>query len=268
MKSIPKKVQERLAKGIKRFSKVLNDAKARDINESDTVVIVTDILSEVFGYDKYSEITSEYSIRGTYCDLATRIDGELQYLVEVKAIGNELKDAFVKQAVDYAANEGIDWVILTNGAVWIIFKISFAKPIDKDQVIKFDLTHLNPKNKHHLEILFSLSKEGCTKSVLDEFHSQRQVLSKYFIGSVILSEPILNTIRRELKKIAPDVKTDIEQIKNVVSADIFKREIMESDKTEDAVKKINRELRKQQKAREKKNQPTQQNKKKTETNSL
>lgn len=251
MKTIPKRINERLIRGIKKFQKIIDDAKARDINESDTVLIITDILNELFGFDKYSEITSEYEIRGTYCDLATKIDGTLQYLVEVKAIGNELKDQYIKQAVDYAANEGIDWVILTNSMHWIIYRIVFAKPITKEQVVEFDFSNLSSKNKQHLEILFSISKEGCTKSVLDELHSRRQILSKYFIASVIMSDPIIGGIRKELRKIAPDVKTDDGNIKKVISLDIFKREIIESEKTKEAEKKISREIKKQQRAKAK-----------------
>jgi predicted type IV restriction endonuclease len=51
-------------------------------------------------------------------DLATKINGKLQTLIEVKAFGIELKDWQVKQAVDYAANQGVDWVLLTNGLLW------------------------------------------------------------------------------------------------------------------------------------------------------
>src|SRR3954453_14798756 len=116
--SFPKKVGERLVAGLKRFQPVLASAKARDVNESDTVIIITDMLSEVFGYDKYSELTSEHSIRGTYCDLATILDTRVQLLLEAKAIGMDLKDSHVKQAVDYAANKGVDWVVLTNGTNW------------------------------------------------------------------------------------------------------------------------------------------------------
>src|SRR5437763_16157849 len=102
MAAIPKKVADRLAAGIKKFQTVLAAQKSRDVGESDTVVIVTDMLAEIFGYDKYSEITSEHAIKSTFCDLATKIEGVLQTLIEVKAIGHELKDAHVKQAVDYA----------------------------------------------------------------------------------------------------------------------------------------------------------------------
>ena len=64
------KISERISLGLKKFHSILDSAKTRDVTEADTVTIIKDMLSEVFGYDKYSEITSEYAIRGTYCDLA------------------------------------------------------------------------------------------------------------------------------------------------------------------------------------------------------
>jgi len=66
MAQVPNKVAARLSSTIKLFSRLSIQQKSRDANESDTVIIVTDMLSEVFGYDKYSEITSECSIRGTW----------------------------------------------------------------------------------------------------------------------------------------------------------------------------------------------------------
>jgi hypothetical protein len=86
MPQVPSKTAARLSAAIKRFQPIIASAKSRDANESDTVIIVTDMLSEVFGYDKYSEITSECSIRGTWCDLAIKIDGAIEYLIEVKDI--------------------------------------------------------------------------------------------------------------------------------------------------------------------------------------
>jgi hypothetical protein len=57
MGSLSAKLESRLAGAIKRFQPVITSAKARDVNESDTSRIVTDMLSELFGYDRYSEIT-------------------------------------------------------------------------------------------------------------------------------------------------------------------------------------------------------------------
>ncbi len=240
MATVPVKVQDRLTTGIKRFLPVLTSAKSRDVNESDTVTIITDMLADVFGYDKYSEITSEYVIRSTFVDLAIKLDGKAQLLIEVKAIGLELKDAYVKQAVDYGANEGIEWVVLTNGALWQIYKVSFGKPIGYDLVLQIDFLNSNHKNQEHLENLYLLTKEGLGKSVLGEYHTQRQALSRFFIGAVILSEPVLDAIRRELRKISPDVKIDNDQIMGVLTQEIIKREVMEGDKAEEAHRKVAR----------------------------
>jgi hypothetical protein len=75
MPQVPSKVAVRLSQAIKRFQPIIASAKSRDANESDTVIVVTDMFSEVFGYDKYSQITSECSIRRTWCDLAIKMDG-------------------------------------------------------------------------------------------------------------------------------------------------------------------------------------------------
>src|SRR6267378_2610964 len=178
MPQVPSKVAARLSAAIKRFQPIIASAKSRDVNESDTVIIVTDMLSEIFGYDKYSEITSEHSIRGTYCDLATLLDGRVQFLIEAKAIGLELKDSHVKQAVDYAANKGIDWVLLTNGTNWRVYKVTFAKPIDQELVYEIEFLTFDTKSDEHLELAYVLSKEGWVKQGLNDLHQQRQMLSK------------------------------------------------------------------------------------------
>ncbi len=240
MANVPAKVYDRLSGGIKKFQPILNTAKSRDVNESDTVIIITDMLSEIFGYDKYSEITSELSIRSTYCDLAIKLDGKISFLLEVKAVGLELKDSYVKQAVDYAANQGIDFVVLTNGVLWKVYKITFTKPIDQELVFEFDFPSLSHKNSDDVEKLSLLSKEGWLKSFLYEYHSQKQALSKFFLSALILSDPITDVIRRELKKISPDVKVTSEQIKNVIQLEVLKREVIEGDKADEATKKINK----------------------------
>jgi hypothetical protein len=61
--AIPTKVAERIGKNLSKFQNVLKKAKDRDLNESDTVQIISDTLAAIFGYDKYSEVTSELAIR-------------------------------------------------------------------------------------------------------------------------------------------------------------------------------------------------------------
>src|ERR1051325_6970212 len=102
----PKRTVERLQVGLKIYIPILRSQRDRDVSEADTVTVVKDVLSDVFGYDKYAELTSEHAIRGTWCDLAVKLDNKLRLLIEVKAIGSDLSDKHVKQAIDYAANQG------------------------------------------------------------------------------------------------------------------------------------------------------------------
>jgi predicted type IV restriction endonuclease len=238
MANIPKKVAERIVAGIKRFQPIVAASKARDDGEADTVMIVTDILAEIFGYDKYSEITGEHAIRGTYCDLATKFDGAVQALIEVKAIGLELKDQHVKQAVDYAANQGVDWVILTNGVTWRVYNVTFTKPINQELVVEIDFCALSHRSEQDIESLYLLCKEGWVKSVLGEYQIQKQALSRFFLGAMILSEPVLDVIRRELRRLSPDVRIEIDQIQAVLLAEVLKREVIDGEKADEARKKI------------------------------
>ena len=241
MASIPKKVSERIYEGLKRFQPIIQAAKARDAGESDTVTIITDCLTEIFGYDKYSEVTSEHAIRGTYVDLAIKVNDQLLFLIECKAVGLTLNDKHLKQAVDYAANKGIDWVVLTNGQMWKVYKVTFTKPIDHELITEIDILSINHKKDEEVERLFILCKEGWQKSAIQDLYGQSQMLSRYTLGAALLSETVLETVRRELRKAFPDAGlVDIERIANTLSSEVIRREVLEGEKAEQAGKKFAR----------------------------
>ncbi len=251
--SISARVSERLAAGVKRFAPILASAKARDVNESDTSMIVTDVLAEIFGYDKYSEVTRELCIRGTFCDLATRIDGKFQMLIEVKAIGLELKESHVKQAVDYAANQGIEWVALTNGNLWKVFRVIFAKPIDAELVLDMDLLLLNPKSSHDLESVYLLTRESMLKSGLYAYHDHLQATNKFYLAAVVLSDAVLDTVRRELRRLS-DAKVEIAELREALKQEVIKREVIEGEKADVARKKVAKTAGKMLRARREKDE--------------
>src|SRR5882672_2048801 len=244
MAQLPAKVSARVSAGLKKFQPILEDAKKRDVNESDTVTIVTDILSDLFGYDKYSEITSELAIRGTYCDLAVRFDGKFAVLIEVKAIGTELKDAHAKQALDYACNQGCEWVVLTNGQHWRVSQVCFTKPIDADVILDLDILAINHRKDSEAEPLALLSREAWQKSSLEDYATQKQALSRFTIAAVLLSEPSLGIIRREIRRISKDVKVELADIEKVLRQEVIKREIIEGEKAESAKKLVSKAAKK------------------------
>ena len=124
--------------------------------------------------------------------------------------------------------------------MWRIYKVTFAKPIDSELVLEVNFSQLNPKKSSDLEFLYNPTREGLMKSALGEFHTQQQALSRFFMGALVTSNPVLEVIRRELRRISPDVRIDTEHIKSVLVNDVLKREVVEGEKAEEARKKINR----------------------------
>jgi predicted type IV restriction endonuclease len=244
MATLPKKVKERFSKNVSKFQRILSTAKDRDINESDTVNIITDMLNEVYGYDKYTEVTSEFAIRGTYCDLAIKLDNKVQFLIEVKAVGLDLKNNHLRQSIDYAANQGITWVILTNGMHWQIHKVRFEKPINHDLVADIDFSQVNPRIEKDQECLFLIAKEGVQKDVREEFYEKIQNINKYVIGNFLLSEPLISTLKRELRKFADGLKIESGELQEIIKNEVIKREIIDSEEGKKAESKVNRYLRK------------------------
>ncbi|MCK5125144.1 MAG: type I restriction enzyme HsdR N-terminal domain-containing protein [candidate division Zixibacteria bacterium] len=244
MIKVPKKVVERLNKEVGQFQKILKAAKDRDINESDTVTIVTDMLANVFGFDKYSDVTRECAIQGTYCDLAIKLDSHIKYLIEVKAIGLDLKENHLRQAVNYGANKGIRWVVLTNGIDWEIYWLKFESKVDYDLVCSFNFLELNAKRHEDQSKLFILCKKGIRADAMEQYGKRVQSVNRYMIGALILTEPVINTIRLTLKKISPSIKVTNDEIENILSHDVLKRDIREGEIAGKAKSRVNKILKK------------------------
>ena len=211
---------------------------ARDISEADTVTLVKDILSDILGYDKYAELNSEHSIRNTFCDLAVKIDTKLAFLVEVKAVGIELKDNHIKQAVDYAANQGCEWVVLTNGIEWRLYQVIFKKPIDKQEVARLELLKMSARNEEDLEKFYVLTREGLSKRAMSEYRDKKDATSRFMVAAIILNaESVKVAIRREIRRVT-DIFVDPEVIDKMLRNEVLKRETIEGDQADSATRRV------------------------------
>lgn len=238
MFNIPKKVIDRATATLKNFQKIAESHRARDVSEADTVTLVKDILADVFGFDKYTELTSEQQIRGTFCDLAVKIDGKIRFLIEVKAAGVELNENHLRQAINYAANQGIEWVALTNGVTWRLFRVKFTQPIDTEEIVTFSLLTLNPRCEEDQRRIFLFSREGLGSDAMNLFHQHASILNPYTVAQVISQEATISCIRRELKKLFPEIKVSVEDLAAMLKTSILKRELVDGEKASDAASRI------------------------------
>lgn len=240
MPTVPKRIEERIKENMKRYAPILVAQRDRDVSEADTVTVVKDLLSDLFGFDKYAEVTSEFAIRSTYCDLAIKIDGKLRLLIEVKAIGIALSDKHVKQAVDYAANQGLDWVVLTNGIRWMLFRVVFKKPIDAKLVAEFDLLSASAKSEDDVQRIYLLTREGFLKGAVAEFVEKKEATSRFLLAALITTDDdVLNVIRREIRKVT-DILVPTETIAEMLRNEVVKREALEGEEATNAARAVSR----------------------------
>jgi predicted type IV restriction endonuclease len=232
--AISAKVGARISAQLKKYQGVLAEAQKRDVSESDTVTIITDMLADLFGYDKYKEITSEHSIRGTSVDLAVVVDEKKRFLLEAKAINIELKDQHIKQAVDYAANEGISWVVLSNGVIWRLYCVRFNKPIDKTLVFEIDILSCDCKNDDVIVCFGSLTSEGYSKDSLADLLSEKQTSSKFTIAAILRSEAMVESLRREIRRLS-GVRLEPDFLIALLENEVIKRDLIDGDQAAAAV---------------------------------
>jgi len=241
---VSKRFADRAKANLRRFQKILEGAKARDVNESDTSVIVSDFLAEILGYDKYAEVTREHAIRGTFCDLAVRVGGHLQFLIEVKSIGTDLRDIHLRQALDYAAKEGVEWVLLTNGTTWQAHRLRFEQPVRSDHVFTVDLLDQNTKPAAIIDRLYLISREAAGGADIAQFHQHQEAVSRYTIGQLLLTEPVLQVLRRQLRCVFDGVRVTEEELAQLLRAEVLKREVLDGEKAVAAERVIRRSERK------------------------
>ena len=236
--SVPKKVADRIASGMKQMVPILQQQRTRDVSEADTVTLVKDLLAEVFGYDKYADLTGEYAIRGTFCDLAIKLDGKVAQLIEVKAIGIGLNERHLKQVVDYAANQGVEWVILTNAVTWQLYHVIFEKPIDKQLVAQMDLLSLDVRKEADIEMLHLFTKEGFKKGLHLALRDRQEATSRFLVAALLLhNSSVVSVIRRELRRVV-DINVAEDEIIRVLEAEVIKRDALEGPAAESAIKRV------------------------------
>jgi len=242
--AIPAKVASRITAQLKTYQGILGQAMKKDSSEGDTVTIVTDMVADILGYDKYQHLSSEHAIRGTYVDLLVSTDNKPRFLIEVKAVGLELKDSYIKQAVDYAANKGVEWVVLTNGVLWRIYRVVFAKPIDKVLVCELNALEANSKGPEAIECFGNLSFEAFSKDALSDWFHEKQITSKFAVAALLLSDPILDAVRLQIRRLSK-INMDLDDLKSLLTDEVIKRELIEGDDATSSsafLKKLQRRL--------------------------
>lgn len=211
---------------IRKFSKPLTDLVARDANEGDTRLLVTDFLCYGLGYDKYEDLTTEYQVKGEFADYGIRIDKQLVAFIEVKRCTTKLGPKHLRQVEMYAVNEGVEWMVLTNGAVWQVYHVTGGLPVVVDLALHVDLMGDASLGQKANE-MFYLSRAALKRRALDELWKAKAATSPKSLGRVLVSDTVADAIRKELRKTTGQ-SVDSKDVKRLLIETVLRPECMDT----------------------------------------
>jgi hypothetical protein len=216
--------RDRVRAAIRRFGRPLSDLVARDANEGDTRLLITDFLCEGLGYDKYEDLTTEYRVRGEFADYGIRVEKQLVAFIEVKRCTTKLGPKHLRQVEMYAVNEGVEWMILTNGQVWQVYHLTAGLPVTIDRALEVDLL-ADGGVVQKVDSLFYLTREAFKRRLIDDLWRTKAATSPKSLSSILTSDTILEQIRKELRR-QTGHNIDSEKIGELLRQTVIRSEIV------------------------------------------
>jgi predicted type IV restriction endonuclease len=187
--------QERAA-DITKYRKAAADLRDSNANEADTRMLVTDVLTDILGYDKYEDLTTEYRVRGDFADYGIKINGTLIGFVEVKRAGSKLAERHMRQVEMYSINQGTEWMILTNGWHWKVYHLTAGLPMVVDLVLDFSIVDDEPETI--AEALQLISIESLQRLEIEKVWVKQAATNDYQLRRALNSTNVQEAMRLEL----------------------------------------------------------------------
>ena len=130
-----------------------------------------------------------------------------------------------------------------------MYRIIFSKPVENELVYEFNIHDLKATDNEHLRYLYMLSKEALSKkgNSLSEYHVQKKLVNPPMLAQIVLSDDVINYIKRAFKKVSIDTKVTNEEIHKMLVADVLKRDALEDEKAQEYRRKILKAIKKKDK---------------------
>ncbi len=219
-------MDKELKKKLSTYAQIFKVAQETNKKEADVVMYIVEFLKDALKYDVFKEISKEFQIKDKYCDIAIKIDGKVQILIEVKQPGVKLSSKHIQQAENYAMRNGTEWAILTNGCEWHLYHMQVSdEGIESSVVFKTDLLSSFEANPDEVVSKFSLlHRNNFIKGSLDKHWEKINLLNPNSLLRAVFTDSVLRTVARELnrgEKVRVQIDEIARELKNVLDKNIL-----------------------------------------------
>ncbi|KAA0250660.1 MAG: hypothetical protein DWB56_06900 [Candidatus Jettenia sp.] len=198
-----------ISRVLKKYIPIFQEAHEQGINEAETSMRIGKFLEDALGYDVFSEISKEHTVKDKYVDYAIKLNNKVAFFIEIKQAGMELRKSYIEQASNYAANAGVEWIILTSGRYWQAYHLNFNDGIQNDLVWSVDILENDIYDTAYFIGL--LHKKSILKGELEDYYLRIKTLSPKSIIRAIFQEDTLRIIRKHLR-VATGINVDEEEV--------------------------------------------------------
>ena len=236
MIKVPVKQRRVITTELKKFIPVIHGlaARGKDSSEEDARIILTDILSDALGYDKYNELRTELRERNGRTDYAVKLSegpnakkqDKVDFIIEAKAVHIPLRKIHVDQTLTYCLTKGLEFFILTNVMTWQLYKVKRAKD-GPDAILIHEVTFSGANDPESIaDDFFVFSKYCYLSEDWDKVATQAKTTNINDVAALLLSEKVVRTVCRMLEELH-ETKIDQEAVKELIENRIIKSETQE-----------------------------------------
>ena len=211
--------RSRIQDGLKKYSRIVGQARQRGMNERDTADIVKAMLGDMLGYDPFFDVTAEISVRGI-ADYAVLIEKRLQFLLNVKSLASVPNAAHMLRMSGAATPPYAEWALLTNSDVWSCYRLGVGPDRHAEMVFRVSLLD-NSSAEEKAQLFYLACKEGMQEGALQDYWERVRILNPGRLASMILSDDVLNLIRRELQRTA-NYRIDSQSLYALLSREVLR----------------------------------------------
>lgn len=204
---------------------------AQKCSENDVRHWCIKALETVLGY-KSSDIKTEYPALGGKIDIALMQDDRVFLVIECKGIRSPLNKSVRNQAAGYAVCCQAEWIVLTNGRNWKLYRIVPQQGKDPHFLEIFDVALLDEDGVSELdaENLYLLTSRAVFGSDLEKMSHLIACTSKKQLFKALESERVIKALRMEMASMYKEqegvnVKLDDEIMEGVLQDALSQNEL-------------------------------------------
>ncbi len=206
--------RSKLQRAIDAYRAHFSHDRKKQVDKPGRLRSVDGFLADVLDYAPMTEIRTEQRHGDARADRVVQVKGVRQFLVMAIAMAAIDRDERVRGAVQCGAQEGVDWVLLTDGKEFELYRVRSIDPPEARLVFSIDLRNADHDGTDP-DVLQYLHRNAAAYKGLEILWKKTIAMDPQSISNLIASMPVINYLQRTLRIRYKSVFTKEEVLRSV-----------------------------------------------------